>query len=165
MRFVRKKSDEYQHICLLWPQISILPLPDLDTPIVNYIWFQIEPLRSIFLSCVSNKIRLNMGLLRPFYTQIGRIGWPGPDSNRGAKATLVSDKEKRKRVKVILFNKSAINSNTFLLEPVKTEIGHSRVGQAQVASTYVQSSIPVSMASKDQKHFLKPVFLISQLRK
>ena len=41
-----------------------------------------DPLRSIFLLCVSNKITLNMGLFRPFNPQIGRIGWPGPDSTR-----------------------------------------------------------------------------------
>ena len=41
-----------------------------------------DPLRSIFLLYVSNKIRLNMGLFRPFYPKIGRIGWAGPDSTR-----------------------------------------------------------------------------------
>ena len=44
----------------------ILPLPDLEIPAVNYICFQMEPLRSILLLCVSNKTRLHMDLFRPF---------------------------------------------------------------------------------------------------
>ena len=67
-------------------------MPDLNTPTVNYICFQMDPLQSIFLSCVSNKIRLNMDLFRPFYPQIGRIGWSRPDSTTSLlhKSTLVN---------------------------------------------------------------------------
>ena len=52
----------------------VLMLPNLETQILNYIGYQMEPLRSIILLCVSNKIRLDMGLFRPIYPQIGRIG-------------------------------------------------------------------------------------------
>ena len=81
-RFARVNSDDHQHICLLWPQISVLLLSDLETSTLDYICFQVVPLRSIFLLCVSYKIRLNMGLFRPFYPQFGRIRWPDPDSTR-----------------------------------------------------------------------------------
>ena len=43
------------------------------------------PHQSIFLLCVSYKIRLIMGLFRPFYPQFGRIGWPSPDSTSNVK--------------------------------------------------------------------------------
>ena len=55
--------------------------------------------------------------------------------------------------------------NTLLFEPAIPKIGHSQVGKAQVMSTYIQSSILVSMSRKDRKNCIKPVFLISQFRK
>ena len=58
-----------------------------------------------------------------------------------------------------------MESNTFLFDPVEPNIRHSRFGKAQVVSTYVPSSRILSMASKDQTHFIKPLFLISQFRK
>ena len=61
MQFARENSDDYQNICLLWPQILVLPLPDLETPTADYICLQMVPLRSIFLLCVSYKIGLNIG--------------------------------------------------------------------------------------------------------
>ena len=65
MQSARENSDDHQHICLLWPQILVLPLPDLETPPSDYIYFQMVPLQLIFLLCVSYKIRLNIG---PVYT-------------------------------------------------------------------------------------------------
>ena len=85
MQYARENSDQHQHICLLWPQIFICLLLDPRTPTVNCILFQMDPLQSIFLLCVSNKIRVNMGLFIPFYPQIGRIGWQGPDITRPSK--------------------------------------------------------------------------------
>ena len=63
MQFARKNSDDHWHLCLLWPQILVLPLPNLETPTADYICFQMVPLRLIFLLCVSYKIRLNIGLV------------------------------------------------------------------------------------------------------
>ena len=77
----------------------------------------------------------------------------------------ISDKEKRERVNVILFYKSAMDLNQLLFYPTVPTIVHSQVGEAQVVCTYIPSNIPVSMARKDQKHCIKPVFLISQFRK
>ena len=51
----------------------------------------------------------------------------------------IYDKDKCKQVKVIILYKYAMNSNTFLFDPTEPEIGHSRVGQDQVVSTYVHS--------------------------
>ena len=67
MQFARENSDDHQHICLLWPQMLVLPLPDLETPTADYIYFQMVPLRSIILSCVSYKIRLNIGPVYPSF--------------------------------------------------------------------------------------------------
>ena len=39
-----------------------------------------------------------------------------------------------------------MESDTLLFDPTKPKIGHSRVGQTQVASKYLPSSSPVSMA-------------------
>ena len=50
----------------------------------------------------------------------------------------IYDKEKREQVKLILLYKSVMESNIFLFETAKSKIGHSRVGQALVASTYAQ---------------------------
>ena len=47
----------------------------------------------------------------------------------------IYDKWKREQVKVILFYKSLMESNTLLFDPTDHKIGHSRVGQAQVAFT------------------------------
>ena len=63
----------------------------------------------------------------------------------------IYDKEKLEKVKVILFYKLAMDSNTFLFEPIVPKIGHmpSRPGSSCV---YVRTSIrPVSMVHKDQK--------------
>ena len=64
------------------PKFDYLSQPDIYTPEVDYMCFQMGPLRSIFLLCVNVKIRLKMGLFRPFYPQIGEFRWPGPDSTR-----------------------------------------------------------------------------------
>ena len=77
----------------------------------------------------------------------------------------INEKEKFEQVKVIIFNEYAMDSNTFLIDSDKPNIGHSQVLQTQVAPKYVPTSIPVSMAHKDQQHFIKPVFLISQFQK
>ena len=58
---------DHQHICLLLPQILVLKLSNLETPTVDYMCFQMLPLRSIFLLCVSYNIWLKIGLFRPFY--------------------------------------------------------------------------------------------------
>ena len=50
----------------------------------------------------------------------------------------IYDKYKRKQVKVIIWYKSMMDSNTFLFDPTEPEIGHIRVGQAKVSYTYVQ---------------------------
>ena len=50
----------------------------------------------------------------------------------------IYDKEKRKQVKVIIFYKSTIEYNKYTFDPTKPKIGHSRVGQDQVAYMYVQ---------------------------
>ena len=55
--------------------------------------------------------------------------------------------------------------NIFLFNTVKTKIGHIRVRQAQIVFKYVPSNIPVSMAREEQKHCIKPVFLILQFQK
>ena len=81
-RIARVNPDDHQHICLLWPQILVLLLFNLETPTVYYICFKMVPLRLDFLLCVNYKISLNMGLFRPFYPQFGRFGWAGPDSTR-----------------------------------------------------------------------------------
>ena len=47
----------------------------------------------------------------------------------------------------------------FLFNPFNPKISHSSVVKDQVASMYIQSSIPVIMARKDQKHCIKQVFL------
>ena len=39
-------------------------------------------------------------------------------------SSQIYDKDKRKRVEVILFNKSIMDSNTLLFEPIKPKIGH-----------------------------------------
>ena len=57
-RFAHVNSDDHQQICLLWPQILVLKLNDMETPTVDYMCFQIVPLRLIFRLCVSFKIRL-----------------------------------------------------------------------------------------------------------
>ena len=41
-------------------------------------------------------------------------------------------------MKVILFYKYVMESNTLLFDPTVPEIDHSQVGHAQVTSTYVQ---------------------------
>ena len=41
-------------------------------------------------------------------------------------------------MKVIILYKSAIDSNKFLFDTTEPKIGHSQVGQARVASAYVQ---------------------------
>ena len=50
----------------------------------------------------------------------------------------IYDKEKHKQVTVIICYKSAMELNKLLFETIVSKIGHSRVGQAQVASKYVQ---------------------------
>ena len=47
-------------------------------------------------------------------------------------------KEKYEQMKVILFYKYVMESNTLLFDPTVPEIDHSQVGHAQVTSTYVQ---------------------------
>ena len=74
----------------------------------------------------------------------------------------IYDQYKCKWVKVIVFRQSAMESNAFLFEPIKPKINHNQFGQAQVTYTYVQISSLVSMARKDQKQWIKSVFLISQ---
>ena len=66
--------------------------------------------------------------------------------------------EKCEQVKDIIFNKFAMDLNTFLFEPSSRKY--------VISCMYVHtSSILVSMARKDQKQCVKPVFLISQFRK
>ena len=65
----------------------------------------------------------------------------------------IYNKDKHKRVKVIIFNKSAMESNTLIFDPVRPKIIHVPVRQAEVASTYVQSVIPVCMDHKDWKQW------------
>ena len=77
----------------------------------------------------------------------------------------IYDRGKIELVKVIIFNKPAMDSNTFLLNPVKPEISHGQARKDQVVSAYVQSIIPLIMAHKEPKKSIKPVFLISQFRK
>ena len=67
-------------------------------------------------------------------------------------------------MRVIIFNKPAMDSNTFLLNSVKPEISHGQARKDQVVSAYVQSIITLIMAHKEQKS-IKPVFFISQFRK
>ena len=55
--------------------------------------------------------------------------------------------------------------NTLLFNSVKPKISHSSVGQSQVASMYVERSTPISMTSKNRKHFIKLVFFHSQFTK
>ena len=50
----------------------------------------------------------------------------------------INNKDKREQMKVVLYYKSEMGSNTFLFDTTVPEIGNTRVGQAQVASTYVQ---------------------------
>ena len=52
--------------------------------------------------------------------------------------------------------------DTSLFKPTMKKIIHSSIGQAQAASMYVPSNNPLSMDRKDQKHCIKPLFLISQ---
>ena len=49
-----------------------------------------------------------------------------------------------------MFNKSVMDLNTLLFDNVNTKIVRIRVRQDQVVSKYVPSSIPVSIACKDQ---------------
>ena len=80
MRFARVNPYDHQHIFLFWPQILVFKLTNLKTPTVDYMGFQMVPLWSIFLLCVSYKIRLKIDLFRPFYPQICEFGWADPDS-------------------------------------------------------------------------------------
>ena len=52
-------------------------------------------------------------------------------------------------MKVILFNKYAMDLNTLFFITTVPKIGHSRSGHAQVAFTYVQRGITVIMDHKD----------------
>ena len=77
----------------------------------------------------------------------------------------IYDKEKYKRVKVIIFNKYAMDLDALLFEPTVIIIGR-KLSCTGSSCVYVGlSSNPASMACKDQKHYIKPVFLISQYRK
>ena len=51
----------------------------------------------------------------------------------------IYDKERRNQVKVIIFYKHVIESNTFLFGPTDMKIGHSLVSQDQVVPTYVHT--------------------------
>ena len=77
----------------------------------------------------------------------------------------IYNKEELKPVEVILIYKFVVDTNKFVFDPVNPKIGHSWFVRDQFSSKYMQSSIPVSMARKDQKHCIKPLFLISQFRK
>ena len=52
--------------------------------------------------------------------------------------SLIYYKNKREQVKLIIFYKSAIDSNTKLFDPTVPKIRLSQVVQARVVSTYVQ---------------------------
>ena len=64
--FASVNSNDHQHIYLLWHQMFVLSLSELETLTVEYIWFHMGPLRYILLLCVSYKIRMNIGLFIPF---------------------------------------------------------------------------------------------------
>ena len=81
---------------------------------------------------------------------------------RGSGIIYIENKENGKWVKVIISHKSAMDLDTSLFKPTMKKIIHSSIGQAQAASMYVPSNNPLSMDRKDQKHCIKPLFLISQ---
>ena len=56
-----------------------------------------------------------------------------------APSSQLYDKDTSEQAKVIIFNKYMMEYNTLLFEPSKPKISHSRVGQAQVMSTYVHT--------------------------
>ena len=74
------------------------------------------------------------------------------------------DIDKDQLVKVIVFYNYAMESNTLLFDITVPKIGHSWVRQTQFASTYIPSCRPVIIYCKEQKHCIKPVFLISRFR-
>ena len=49
-----------------------------------------------------------------------------------------------------MFYNYAMDLDAFLFDPIVTKIGPSQVGQAQIMSRYIPSSIPVSIAREDQ---------------
>ena len=70
----------------------------------------------------------------------------------------IYNKEKCERVNVVLLYKSVMDLNAFLFKSNIPKIGHIQVKQAKYVSTYVPSSIPVSMAREDQKLHQTSIF-------
>ena len=75
--------------------------------------------------------------LRISHIKVHKVYYETRDLLSSTKSKIYN-KEKRKQVKVVLMYKSGTNSNKFLFDPTAMKIVHSRVGEAQVVSMYVQ---------------------------
>ena len=91
----------------------------------------------MFIISYSYKLNLVLSSLRIYHIGVHKLYYETCALFSSTKSRIY-DKEKHKQVKVIIFYKSAMDSNTFLFDPIVPKIGHIRVGQAQVASTHVQ---------------------------
>ena len=74
-------------------------------------------------------------------------------------------KEKNKQVKVIIFYKFVMDSNTLLFRTTVPKMGHKLSHQGSSCVYISTSSILVSMSYNDQKHCITQLFLILQFRK
>ena len=67
-------SYDPQHLCLLRPQNLVPKLTKLENTTVDYMCFQVVPLRSIILLCVNYTIRLKWVYLDHFIPKSVNLG-------------------------------------------------------------------------------------------
>ena len=83
----------------------------------------------IFCVSLSRCLRISHTVLYKFYCENCALF--------SITSSQIYNKEKHEQVKIIILYKSAMELNIFLLGTAVPKIGHSQVGQAQVASMYV----------------------------